>query len=248
VSLPFDLTIWGAVWMAVAVFGAAFVRGYSGFGSAALIIASASLVTNPLNFVAVVTFLDFLMTFQQWRGVRGHVDWGRITPLMLGAFAGVPLGLWLLTGIGVDAARIVISVYVLVMCAILLRGWTMERSAGRVAHAATGLVSGMANAAGAGGLPVAVFFAAQPIAAAAFRATLIAYFAALDIWTAPLLWSHGLVTRDSLLATALALPLMMLGIWLGGRHFFKAEPQEFRRFAILLLAGLAALGLVRSVL
>jgi uncharacterized protein len=93
-----------------------------------------------------------------------------------------------------------------------------------------------------------VFFAAQPIAAAAFRATLIAYFAALDIWTAPLLWSHGLVTRDSLVATALALPLMMLGIWLGGRHFFKAEPQEFRRFAILLLAGLAALGLVRSVL
>ncbi len=116
------------------------------------------------------------MTFQQWRGVTGHVDWRRVRRLMLGASAGVPLGLWLLTGIGEDAARAVISVYVLVMCAILLAGWTMEQSAGRVAHAGTGLVSGLANAAGMGGLPVAAFFAAQPIAAAVFRATLIAYF------------------------------------------------------------------------
>ncbi len=159
VSLPFDLGPWAALWMAVAIFGAAFVRGYSGLRVGGADHRLVVLVTNPLNFVAVVTFLDFLMTFQQWRGVRGHVDWGRITPLMLGAFAGVPLGLWLLTGIGVDAARVVISVYVLVMCAILLRGWTMAHSAGRAAHAVTGLVSGMANAAGAGGLPVAVFFA-----------------------------------------------------------------------------------------
>jgi uncharacterized protein len=248
VNAPFDLGSGGLVWMGVAVFVAAFVRGYSGFGSAALIISSSSLVTNPLNFVVVVTILDFLMTFQQWRGVRGHVDWGRILPLMAGALVGVPLGLWLLTGIGVDAARAVISIYVLVMCMILLRGWTMQRTAGRAAHAATGLVSGMANAAGAGGLPVAVFFAAQPIAAAAFRATLIAYFFALDLYTAPLLWTHGLVTWDSMRATAMALPLMIFGIWLGGRHFFRAEPQEFRKFAILLLAVLALLGLVRSVM
>lgn len=246
--LPFDLSPLAAAWMAVAIFGAGFVRGYSGFGSAALIIASASLATNPLNFVAVVTFLDFLMTFQQWKALRGNVDWRRILPLMVGAIAGVPLGLWLLTGVGVDAARVVISVYVLVMCAILLRGWAMTTSAGPLAHAGTGLVSGMANAAGAGGLPVAVFFAAQPLAAAAFRATLIAYFFALDLYTAPMLWAHGLITRDSLVATALALPLMMAGIWLGGRHFLRTDPQSFRRFAIWLLAVLAVLGLIRSVL
>jgi hypothetical protein len=248
VTLPFDLSPLAALWMAVAVFGAAFVRGYSGFGSAALIVASASLVTHPLNFVAVVTFLDFLMTFQQWRGVRGHVEWRRILPLMAGALPGVPLGLWLLTGIGADAARAAISVYVLVMCAILLRGWQMSGRAGPAAHAATGLVSGMANAAGAGGLPVAVFFAAQPLAAAGFRATLIAYFCALDIYTAPLLWSQGLITADSFVATALALPLMVAGIWLGGRHFLKTDPQGFRRFAIGLLAFLAVLGLIRSLL
>lgn len=246
--MPFDLTPLAALWMAIAVFGAAFVRGYSGFGSAALIIAASSLVTHPLNFVAVVTFADFLMTFQQWAGARRDVDWARVGWLVAGAVAGVPAGLWLLTGIDIDAARVVISVYVLAMCALLLTGWRYPGRAGAAAHLGTGLVSGMANAAGAGGLPVAVFFAAQPMAAAAFRATLIAYFFALDLYTAPVLWAHGLITRDSIVAVALSLPLMVAGIWLGGRHFLSTDPQEFRRFAIWLLAALALLGLVRSVL
>jgi uncharacterized membrane protein YfcA len=168
--------------------------------------------------------------------------------LMLGALVGVPLGLWALTGIGPDAARVVISVYVLAMCAALLADRTIPREAGRPAHVAAGLISGMANAAGMGGLPVAVFFAAQPIAAAVFRATLIAYFAALDIWTLPLMWGNGLVSRDTFVVTLAALPLIGLGTWAGGRHFLNTDPQDFRKFAILLLAGLAFLGLLRTVL
>jgi uncharacterized membrane protein YfcA len=124
----------------------------------------------------------------------------------------------------------------------------MPREAGRPAHVAAGVISGMANAAGMGGLPVAVFFAAQPIAAAVFRATLIAYFAALDIWTLPLMWGHGLVSRDTLVVTLAALPLIGFGTWLGGRHFLNTDPQDFRKFAILLLAALALLGLLKTVL
>ena len=113
---------------------------------------------------------------------------------------------------------------------------------------AAGLVSGLANAPGMGGLPVAAFFAAQPMPAAVFRATLIAYFPLLDLYSAPLYWWPGWSRWDTSGGGALALPLTLLGNWLGGRHFFGADPQEFRRFAILLLAVLAALGLVRSLL
>jgi len=99
-----------------------------------------------------------------------------------------------------------------------------------------------------GGLPVAVFFAAQPLSAAAFRATLIAYFTLLDLWTLPLMAARGLITTDTLLATAMGLPLMVAGVWLGGKRFLAADPQSFRRFAIVLLAILALLGLGRSLL
>ncbi len=167
---------------------------------------------------------------------------------MAGAAVGLPLGLWVLTGISENAARAIISGYVLLMCAVLLVGLRFRAEARGASNLAVGVISGLANAPGMGGLPVAAFFAAQPMPAAVFRATLIAYFPLLDLYSAPLYWWAGLVTWSTLWAALVALPLTLLGNWLGGRHFFGSDPQEFRRFAILLLALLATLGLVRALL
>lgn len=247
-ALPFDLGLTTAAYMAVVLFVASFVRGYSGFGFAALTVSGASLVMNPLQVVGVVLILDFLMTFQQWSGVSRDVDWRRVVPLLAGAMVGVPLGLWVITQIPPDAARAVIALYVLVMCAVLMRGFVIRRVQGTGAHGGMGVMSGLANAVGMGGLPVATYFTAQGIGARGFRATLIAYFALLDGVTLPWMWWHGLLNTDTLIAVAGALPVAVLGVWLGGRHFFGTDPQDFRRFAIGLLAVLAVLGLAKSVI
>jgi uncharacterized membrane protein YfcA len=245
--MPFDLGPAAALWMAVAIFAAAYVRGYSGFGYSAIVIAASGLVTSPLNFVAVVVLLEFAMSLQAWRGAGPDVDWRRVWLLLAGAAAGLPLGLWALTAVSEDAARLVISAYVLAMCGVLLAGWRLGSEVRGGGNVLAGIVSGLANAPGMGGLPVAAFFAAQPMAAPVFRATLIAYFPLLDLYSAPLYWYAGLVGWDTLGAVIWALPLTVLGNWLGGRHFFGSDPQEFRRFAILLLAALSALGLVKAV-
>lgn len=246
--MPFDLSLVGTVWMGVAVLIAAFIRGYSGFGYSAMVIAASSLVMNPLHMVAVVVILETAMSVQAARGISADVDWRRVGFLLAGAAVGLPLGLWLLTGISEDAARAVISGYVLVMCFVLLAGWKLAGEARGICNLGMGVVSGLANAPGMGGLPIAAFFAAQPMRAAVFRATLIAYFPLLDLYSAPLYWWHGLVTWDTVWASLTALPLTFLGNWLGSRHFLNTDPQDFRRFAILLLAGLAGLGLLKAVL
>lgn len=246
--MPFDLGFGGAVWMAVAILIAALIRGYSGFGYSALVISASSLVINPLQFVAVVVILEAAMSLQAWRGVGRDVDWRRVGFLMAGAAIGLPLGLWALTGISEDAARAAISAYVLVMCLVLLAGWRLQGEWRGGSNFVAGIASGLANAPGMGGLPIAAFFAAQTMPASVFRATLIAYFPLLDLYSAPLYWWHGLVSWDTLYASVLALPLTFLGNWLGGRHFLRTDPQEFRRFAIVLLAVLAGLGLAKAVL
>ena len=247
-TLPFDLGLGAALWLAFAATGAAFVRGYSGFGYSAMVIAASSLVTSPLNFVAVVVLLETAMSLQAARGAGPDVDWGRVGLMRAGAAVGLPLGLVVLTGVGEDTARAVISGYVLVMCGVLLAGWRLRVQVRGPGNLAAGVVSGMANAPGMGGLPIAAFFAAQPMPAVVFRATLIAYFPLLDLYSAPLYWWAGLVSWDTLWASLWLLPLSFFGNWLGGRHFFSTDPQEFRRFAIALLAVLASLGLVKVVL
>lgn len=246
--MPYDLGPGALVWLAIACLVAGFVRGYSGFGFSALLIAASGLVTNPLNFVAVVVILETVMSLQAARGAGPDVDWRRVGWLLGGAALGLPLGLWALTGVSEDAARAVISGYVLLMCAVLLIGWRLPSEAKGISNGVVGVISGLANAPGMGGLPVAAFFAAQPMSAAAFRATLIAYFPLLDLYSAPLYWLAGLVTWDTLWASLIALPVTLFGNWLGGRHFFGTDPQGFRRFAIVLLAGLAALGLAKALL
>ena len=156
-------------------------------------------------------FSEFAMTVQQWAGIGRHVQWRRVVTLMIGAAVGLPLGLRALTGIGVDAARAVVAIYVLFMCAVMLMGWRITRPQGDAGHLAVGFVSGLANAPGMGGLPVAAFFAAQPMPPAVFRATLIAYFPLLDLYSAPLYWFAGLVTMDTFRAGLIALPLTVIG-------------------------------------
>lgn len=246
--MPFDLGPLALAWLALAILVAGFVRGYSGFGFSALLIAASSLVTNPLNFVAVVVILETVMSLQAAKRAGPDVDWRRVWWLLGGAALGLPLGLWILTGVSEDTARAVVSGYVLVMCAVLLAGWRLRAEVRGAGNGLVGVVSGLANAPGMGGLPVAAFFAAQPMQANVFRATLIAYFPLLDIYSAPLYWYAGLVSWDTLTAALIALPLTLLGNWLGGRHFFGTDPQEFRRFAIVLLAGLAGMGLVKALL
>ena len=245
--LPFGLDTWGAVWLGAAIFVAAFVRGYSGFGFAALTVSAAGVIGDPRPAVGLVVICDLIMTLQQGWGIRAGIDWRRVAALSAGALFGVPAGVAILSGISADLARGLIAVYVLAMCAALARGWRMERAAGAPAHGGIGLLSGLANGAGVGGLPVAAFMAAQPIAAPAFRATLIAYFTLMDLWTLPVMLRAGMIGRETAAAVALALPVMGLGLWLGGRHFLNAAPQDFRRFAIALLALLAVIGLARSV-
>jgi len=247
-TLPFDLTMGAAAYMAVAVLVAAFVRGYSGFGFSAMVIAASALVTNPLNTVAVVVICEAVMSVQSWRGAGANVDWRRVLYLLGGAMIGLPIGLWAINAIPIDAARAVISIYILIMCLVLLSGWSLHREVHGPVNFGVGIISGLANAPGMAGLPVAAFFAAQTMPAAVFRATLVAYFPILDIISGPLYFYHGMVSMDTLWASLMTLPMVFLGNWAGGRHFLNTDPQDFRKFAIGLLALLALMGLIKSVI
>lgn len=244
--IPFGLTGPEAALVALGMMVAGYVRGYCGFGFAALVMICAALVTDPFPFVPVVILADIVMTLGQARAIWAHIDWRRVAGLFAGCLVGVPLGVAAIVWAGPDLGRAVLSVFVLAMCGLLLAGWQIAPQ-GAAAHGAVGAVSGLANGMAVGGLPVAVFFTAQRVAPVVFRATVIAYFTALDLWSLPVLWQAGQITRDSFVATALGLPFMLIGLWFGGRRFAGTSAQDFRRFAILLLTCLSLAGLVKSV-
>lgn len=244
----FDLGPYTTAALSIALFGAAFVRGYSGFGFSAIFIAFASLLTNPIPLIPVVFSCEILMTALQARGIRGHIDWRRALTLLAGAVLALPFSVWFLLAVGGDVARVVVSAIILVMSLILLSGWTLHRRIKTGGHIGVGIVSGLCNGAGVGGLPVAAFMTAQPISAPVFRATMIVYLTGLDLITMPLMWAGGIVTKDTAIGAAFAFPLLALGVWIGGKQFLSATPTTFRKFAVMLLLTLSILGLIRAVI
>jgi hypothetical protein len=246
--VPFDLSLGHLVALSIALLCAAYVRGYSGFGFSAIFIAFAALLTNPLPLIPVVFACEMLMTVFQARGIRGHIDWRRVLSLLAGAALVLPFSVWAILSLEAESVRLTVSLIVLAMSLVLLTGWTLTRVIGTPGHIGVGMVSGLCNSAGIGGLPVAAFMTAQPIPAARFRATMIVYLTGVDLITMPLLWTGGLVTWETALGVVFAFPLLGLGVWLGGRQFLAASPSTFRRFAVFLLLTLSSLGLLRVII
>lgn len=95
---------------------------------------------------------------------------------------------------------------------------------------------------------------AQPVAPVdwrlggdAGRASNIAYFLGTDAIGAGMAAVGGLVDLDALIRLAWFLPVMMVGASLGNRRFLAADPETFRRAALVVLMALALAGLIRPV-
>ena len=243
---PLGLEVWQAAWLALSVLGAAWVRGYSGFGFSALVITSAALVMDPVPLVATLVMCEIVLSVGQARGVWRQVDWRRTWTLLAGAAVVMPFSFAIVARMGEDVARMAISGLVLVLCLAMARGWQFRGEVGWPGNVLTGMASGVANGAAVGGLPVAAFLAGQPVAAGVFRATLIGYLTLVCVIALPSLWATGLLGWSSLVLLAAFVPLMAAGLWLGGRRFHAANPSDFKRFTLMLLGGLALAGLARS--
>ncbi len=237
------------VYLAAVVAIASFARGYSGFGAAALVITGGSLVVAPQTLVPLIILIDTLVGTLQLRGVVAAIDWRRLWMLLLGSVVGTPIGVQALGLVAPDTARLLVALYVIAISVALLRGWRLARPIGHAGMLVLGFLCGLITGLiGMGGLIVAAFLTADDTKPAAMRATLIAYFVPLGLFAIALFLGRGLYTGDGVRVVALALPIFAAGVWLGGRHFLSATPEQFRKYTLGLLIVLGVAALVRALL
>lgn len=227
---------------------AAFARGYTGFGAAALMITGGSLVVAPQVLVPLIILIDTAVGSWQLRRVVADIDWRRLVMLLIGTAVGTPLGVHAIGYVPADTARIIVALYVIAISIALLRGWRLDRPVGDKGMVALGFACGFVTGLIAmGGLIVAAFLTADGTKPQAMRATLIAYFLPLGLFAIVLFAVRGFYDPEGLRILLTALPIFAAGVWLGGRHFLSATPEQFRRLTLGLLMILAAGAFIRAV-
>src|SRR5450759_1344074 len=108
--------------MGVALF-AGFVRGFSGFGLSAFIVAGMSLWLSPQSIVPAAMMLEILASLSLLRSVWPQVSWHWIRPLIAGYALSVPLGVWCLSVLPEQPLRLAVSAIILAMALTILSGF-----------------------------------------------------------------------------------------------------------------------------
>ena len=230
------------------IFGAAVVRGYSGFGFSLLAITSLSLLLAPAEIVPSIFMMEIAASLHLLPGVWHDIEWRSLLWLAAGCFIGTPIGVYALAHVPAAPLTLALAVFVLVFAMLLAQGYALKSRPGTAATLATGTASGLFNGGfGMGGPPVILFFFSTPAGAAAGRASIIAFFLVTD--ATGLAWQgfEGLLNVSMLWHGLLFLPALIAGVWLGNRGFKNANPEQFRRWVLRLLMLVAVLTGARAV-
>jgi uncharacterized protein len=230
------------------VFGAAVVRGFSGFGFSLLAITAISLVVPPVVVVPSIFLMEVAASLHLLPSVWREVHWRAIGLLLAGCLVATPLGVWLLATVPAPPMQMALGLVVLVAAVLLARGYALHAMPGRAATLATGAASGLLNGAfGIGGPPVILFFFASPAGAAAGRASVIAYFLGTDLIGLGFMLRQGLIGAPQLWLALAFVPALVAGVWLGARGFRGTDQATFHRWTLRLLMLLAALTTARGI-
>jgi uncharacterized membrane protein YfcA len=235
------------VMVAVAVFTAAFVQVLSGFGFALLAVPLMTLQVSTKEAVIITTLLGSGVTlFQAWHA-RHAVDRPIARRMVIGAYLGMPLGLWVYIAVDEQVLRGLLGVSVLVAVVLLAVRVSLVH-VGRGLEFGSGFVSGVLNTSlSTNGPPLVFVLQARGLTPDAFRGTLNTVFACCNVLGLTLFLLAGKVTGDGLRAAAIALPALVLG-QLAGFPLRRHVQGERFRVMVLGLMALAALTSIASAL
>lgn len=241
------MEVWMLAITALVVFLAAIIRGYAGFGFAAMAVAGLSIFLPPTSVVPAVLLAEIGAGLTLLPSVWRQTDWFQLRWILLGALIATPIGLALLATLSSFTMRLVISSVIMLAATLIWLGVRIRNGGQRRSIVTAGVVSGLANgSAGIGGMPLVVFFLSKDEETARARATVVTYALLLDIYTCALAAGEGLITGEVLELALLILLPVGLGTLVGSRQFARRPPESFRKFTLALLMLISGGGMFRA--
>ena len=234
--------------MLAAMVVAGFMRGFVGFGASMIMVLVLSHVISPAAAVAVASLSGVPVMVQLLPAAVRRSERSFVLPFACSSFVAAPLGTWVLVTVDGEVMKIAIATAVLVMVALMYRGWHLSRSPGPGVLVGMGAFSGVIQ--GGGGVvgpPAVVVALARAGDAERQRANVIGVVAALNLCAIPPLAWHGLYTREVVLISLVLVPVYLAASWFGIRFFASGGHRYYRDAALALLSLTGLATLVRAI-
>ena len=230
--------------LAAMTFGAAYIRGLTGFGMAIILVPLLGIIVTPGEAVVIGILLQVLIGPVGLKVI--YADAHRPSALAIAAFAvaATPIGILLLKITPPDIARLMIAAIAIGAFMLVLLPQRGALRPGPKETAVTGMMSGILTGfAAMPGPPVVPYYLRQPIPPKEARASMMLVFFATAIAGTISAFALGIANAKLFMLSLILFPAVLAGNWLGGKSFGKVPARLWRSFVagVLGLAGLSAM-------
>jgi len=230
--------------VAIVAFGAGLIRGFTGFGGPAFIIAILTLFFTPYSIVSKILVVDFIASVYLFKTVYREINWRATAYMVIPTLIFLPIGHWLLIELDPLIMKRTMAGIIATACLLMLLNLRYRFPMSKLWLILIGIVAG-------------IVFGGSYIALVAVVAILLGPYNKQDGRTLIISWSFfavigfaiisavsGTTTIDDVIAAAPGAATYLFGTWLGSRGFHRASEKLFRRGAIATLLALAIFNMV----
>ena len=238
-----------AIFCALVVVAGFAVRGGAGFGGGVIAVPLLALVLPIQLIVPVMTTLNFLASARHGTRDRHMIQWRDVKRLMPAALVGVAVGLYLFTAIDARPLSRALGVFVILYALyvfatagrlpMVAERWSKPLAA--TMGASAGVVGTLFG--GAAGPLFVIYLNTQRLSKDEFRATMTAIMMGMSVARIAGYAGLGFLDLSGLKYLATAIPLMLIGGYLGDILARHIDQRRFERAlgALLIVSGSALL-------
>ena len=234
----------GMLFIAVVAFVAGAIRGFTGFGGPAFIVAILTLFFTPFNVVSKILVIDFCASIYLFRSVYRDIDWRATACMVIPTLLFMPIGHWLLLTLDPLLMKRAIAIVIAAACIAMLIGYRYQRPMTTAWLIFVGVISGIVFGGSYIALVTVVVILLGPYNKNQGRALIVSWSFFTVLGFATISGVSGTTGFDDIITAAPAAATYLLGAWLGTRGFHRVGETLFRRAAIGLLLLLALFNLV----
>ena len=223
---------------ALIIFGAYLMRGIAGFGSGLIAIPLLALMLPLTIVVPMVGLLDYLASTSHGMKHRQSIQWRDIVPLLPFTFAGVLTALYLFKTLDGELLRSALGGFIVLYAFYSLLSSGPGFVGSRLWAAPAGAFGGLIGTLfGTGGPFYVIYLRLRQLDKTAFRATAATIFLIDGSSRIVGYFFSGFYQLDTMILLAASLPVMVVGMYVGGHIHTNISQRTFQQAIGVLLIG-----------
>lgn len=229
---------------------ASIVHGIAGFGLAQITMGIMPLFRDVASAAIIYSMIAVVSNFRVWWSVKENFDWKDWIKPVIGLVVGLPIGLYIFDQLDKGQVRITIGIVLLIAVAIIIIGkqtsilssWFEDKdySGGYALPVLAGLAAGILAGAVAIPGPPMILYGTFMVATGNWdgkkmKATFTAFFGTVMLYRVATTAVQGDITGDLVLQALIALPAMLIGVFIGIKIFDKIPKKIFNWVVLTML-------------